>query len=456
MVQASLYDRLSELRGVASAPRANATSAERPSVAPLTDEEVFENARRHLRSNFPSFWGPIARAPSKPRSKFGTFFRELNVYHYTASHNAIAVYDDKLTFDGLSQKLGLGGPRCHWLVSRRTARRLSDHRVYDLSEALDIIAGETFFAKARRGGGGGGAFKLTPQTITHADGRIEATAPDALRRLFDASDEDYLLQDIIPQAERLSTLNPTSINTLRILSYLDRRGAAHIVGCTIRMGAGGMVVDNTSSGGMCCGVDIHTKRILGPAHNDPGEVFERHPATGVTFEGYAIPELDDAFGAAARAHEAIGYPTTVGWDVVLAPDGPILLEGNPRWSQVFYRVIDPMVAVRTWALYLDDWRDLDLGFDRTPLTRSPAIRDKKMTVVVAVSGAVQDAGYGRWAAKIARRRALSGAAENCADGAVRVTLRGPARRVEFALMQFATGPSGAKVADIKVERCSVD
>lgn len=416
-----------------------------------TSEKVFALARQHIRSCFPSFWGPIGATDQRIRRKFGTFFRELNLYHFTGPQIGKIVYDDKLIFDAVINKIGYGGPKAIWLIDGARALRLSDNVKRPLDEVIDEIAAGTYFAKFRIGGGGEGAFRIRDQEIIFADGSSAASSRDTLGEIFRTAKQNYLLQEIARQAKSLAALNPSSLNTIRCLTYLDRRGNAHVMGATLRLGAGTMVVDNASSGGMFCGIDINRGCLFATAINKAEELFTRHPTTGIVFEDYALPELESVFRMCTQCHEAIGHPMTVGWDVATTPDGPMLLEGNTRWMAKLHTAVDAGVAARVWSAYLDEWGDLDFGFGRADLPRMSRMRDKRLTVSLNVRGKVQKVGYRKWIARHAKDRALSGHVRNRDDGSVTVRLSGPIRRVEAMLLLVATGPRKAEVSNIDVE-----
>lgn len=51
----------------------------------------------------------------------------------------------------------------------------------------------------------------------------------------------------------MSALNPTSLNTFRVMSYLNKNEVT-IISTIVRMGKAGAIKDNSTSGGISCGV----------------------------------------------------------------------------------------------------------------------------------------------------------------------------------------------------------
>jgi len=67
--------------------------------------------------------------------------------------------------------------------------------------------------------------------------------------------ENYILQEVLSQHSELSRFNNTSINTIRVLTWLSPvTGKVEILHCILRVGARGQHVDNSRSGGYAIGV----------------------------------------------------------------------------------------------------------------------------------------------------------------------------------------------------------
>lgn len=135
-----------------------------------------------------------------------------------------------------------------------------------------------------------------------------------------------LLEQFLTQHPRMSLLNPSSVNTLRIVTYLDDRSEVHTLARVLKMGNGGDV-DNFSDGGMYTmldddGVAHH------PAFDGAGRVFREHPLSGTSIVGFAVPNwgaVQSLVDELAREVPQIRY---VGWDIAITPDGAAVIEGN--------------------------------------------------------------------------------------------------------------------------------
>jgi hypothetical protein len=62
------------------------------------------------------------------------------------------------------------------------------------------------------------------------------------------------------------------------------------------------------------------------------QTVSRHPETGLPFEGFKLPLWHEAIEMLSRAALKFLPMRTIGWDVALTPDGPVIVEGNILWD----------------------------------------------------------------------------------------------------------------------------
>jgi len=148
-----------------------------------------------------------------------------------------------------------------------------------------------------------------------------------------------LLEQVIPQHEEVSRLNPSAINTIRIVTIV-RNGVPHVVFTGLRVGRAGSVVDNFVAGGMTVPIDAETGVIHNVAVDKVGNAFAIHPDTGVAFDGFQMPNWQACIDLAKRAAMRVETVKYVGWDIASTPSGPVLVEGNHFPGQVLYQLKD--------------------------------------------------------------------------------------------------------------------
>lgn len=142
-------------------------------------------------------------------------------------------------------------------------------------------------------------------------------------------DTDLLFQKVVHQHHELDRLYPHSVNTFRVLTYIDQEGSIQIKFIIIRFGRSGSRVDNASNGGGWIFVQMSGK-VEPMAYNRYGiEIGNRHPDTGVEYEKLELPFLLNVINLCKDAHRSFPYTRIIGWDVFIDQQkGPRLIEWN--------------------------------------------------------------------------------------------------------------------------------
>lgn len=136
----------------------------------------------------------------------------------------------------------------------------------------------------------------------------------------------WIIQKWLQQHPRLSAFNATSINTLRIVSYHTGLDVV-ISGASLLVGPEGSLINNPEAGNETLfGIGMDGKV------SDCAYSFAAATMTPTHHAGETIPFFSEACALVRRAHAMIPEVFSVGWDVVITPDGPLLLEGNDGWS----------------------------------------------------------------------------------------------------------------------------
>lgn len=155
-----------------------------------------------------------------------------------------------------------------------------------------------------------------------------------ITQLFKEYKKDFLIQDWVRQHKDMAALNPTSVNTIRILSYRSGMDIL-IIYSVVRIGRNGQVIDNQCAGGISTTIDKEGK--LGKiAFGGYVEDNIDKTDTGIVLEGYQLPSYDKAIEMVKRLHLKLPFFNIVGWDVAIQENGePVLIEfnTNPGLSQ---------------------------------------------------------------------------------------------------------------------------
>lgn len=140
---------------------------------------------------------------------------------------------------------------------------------------------------------------------------------------------DFVVEEYFEQHPVLSTLNPSSVNTVRIWVANQVAKGYQVILVHMRIGRGGSLVDNIHSGGLVASIDRDTG-CLGPAREvGPNfNFYPRHPDHGATIEGVKLPYWPEVPRLARRALSVFPHLRFAGLDVAIGPSGPMILELN--------------------------------------------------------------------------------------------------------------------------------
>ena len=132
--------------------------------------------------------------------------------------------------------------------------------------------------------------------------------------------------EIIIQNKELSKLYSGSVNTLRVITFLDNTGTTRILNTILRIGNNGNV-DNFSSGGMYTFVN-ESGIVYVPAIDEVGRIYYEHPKTHEKIVGFKVPDFDKVFSFVDKLSKRVPTIRYVGWDIVITENNICVIEGN--------------------------------------------------------------------------------------------------------------------------------
>ena len=141
-----------------------------------------------------------------------------------------------------------------------------------------------------------------------------------------AMEQKACLEELVKQHPDWEALCPGCVNTMRIITGAAK-GQSWILFAATRVGSGTSVADNFHMGGSAVLIDMETGKLTGTGLDKKLNEHE-FSATGVRYDGYAVPyweEIKQLCLDAALVNDQIHF---VGWDVAVTPNGPLLIEGN--------------------------------------------------------------------------------------------------------------------------------
>lgn len=149
----------------------------------------------------------------------------------------------------------------------------------------------------------------------------------SIDELLNQYKKDFIIQKVVSQHPTLKKLNPTSLNTLRIMTYLKDQ-EVHILSGVIRIGRLGEFIDNSYSGGMVCGINEEGNL------RDYGYFFreakrQRVTDTNINLNDIVVPSYAKALDMVKKMHFKIPYFKIISWDIGIDDTNtPVLIEYN--------------------------------------------------------------------------------------------------------------------------------
>ena len=142
-----------------------------------------------------------------------------------------------------------------------------------------------------------------------------------------------VLEEPIRQHEALQRLNPSCVNTIRVVTVCTG-SQVDIIGTDLKLGMGGKLVDNIHAGGIAAPIDPDTGVVVRPATSSAvwSPRYEFHPDTKEAILGFQMPFWSLVLELARYAAGVVPEVRKVGWDIAVTDTAAILVEGNDNWG----------------------------------------------------------------------------------------------------------------------------
>lgn len=303
--------------------------------------QIFEMAYLFVRNGLGPGYYLMARfwrrdLPLSTKRQHWNGRRYLRFVHKINDPRYYKVSQNKLVEKSLLATLGLPTSKLLGLFHPKAGQGVDGEplcNATDLERVLATSTADGLFFKPAEGDSGRGVFGLA--IVTEAGRRVlrevltrEEVALAVLAQRLAAAPEGYVIEEMIEQHLLLSSLNPTSVNTLRIWVVDDNCGV-HVAGAFLRVGRAGSLVDNTAAGGLACAIDLDSGVIrealdLTLSRNQ----YPIHPDSGAKIVGLKIPHWPACKQLACDALRVLPGARFSGMDIAVTAHGPVIIEYN--------------------------------------------------------------------------------------------------------------------------------
>ena len=287
-------------------------------------QEEFDNYwMQHYGKKFRNSWHKIYQSINGkfavdyiPEMLFTTKVEKLlNDFHYAS------ILSDKSLVEIFARDVGCHVPDTILVCSKGV---YFDHnrRAVSLKEASQIMkeSKETTVLKPTIDSGSGRSVQF-----------LSDEQRDNIKKTLLSMGTDFIVQKAIQQHPIFASLNSSSVNTLRVMTYI-LKDEIHHVPLACRMGNGNSKVDNIHAGGLVVGVKddgalLPTAYHLG--YGDDNKCFEQHPTSNIIFEKITLPSIDKVLEVAYALHGRLPRLGIISWDFTVDESGnPVFIEAN--------------------------------------------------------------------------------------------------------------------------------
>ncbi|WP_166354821.1 sugar-transfer associated ATP-grasp domain-containing protein [Phytoactinopolyspora limicola] len=281
------------------------------------------------------------------------------------------VINNKLTTHLLLGTMDIRSAELLGVYWRRAVHRFPGEERVELPVYLTRmrIAQQVFF-KVLSGAEGKNIFAV--KRVDEATWAVNGVAKDLDETVgvFYVQNRPLIVEEGLEQHAKQHALYPHAVNTIRVLTMIDvTNGHTPFIATAVqRIGTDGSApADNWSRGGLSAKIDLDTGQ-LGRAtrlpQGDTVEWFDAHPDTGAPISGVEVPYWSEVRDLVLHSARVLSFMEYIGWDIVVTPDGPVVLEANINTGMNVLQAHQPLFTDRrARAYYAERGVTTDLALD---------------------------------------------------------------------------------------------
>lgn len=145
---------------------------------------------------------------------------------------------------------------------------------------------------------------------------------------------DFIVQKQVINHPSINKLNPSSINTFRVITFVTENDGVQVAPLSMRIGINGRIVDN---GGVFIAVS-EDGDLSNTGYSKKGiKKFTSHPDTGIEFAGYHVEGVPKILYAAKKMHSKFPQLGMLSWDLAYNENGEVvIIEVNTTGQSVWF------------------------------------------------------------------------------------------------------------------------
>ncbi len=143
-----------------------------------------------------------------------------------------------------------------------------------------------------------------------------------LKELLTEYGKDFIVQKVVLQHHLLKALNPSSLNTLRIMTFLED-GMVNVLSTIVRIGRKGSYTDNGTTGGISCGIQSNGQ-FNEKGYQLSGDSFNETDS-GIKFKDIHLPFMKKIVSTVVELHKEAPFFKLISWDLAIDQAEQIVL-----------------------------------------------------------------------------------------------------------------------------------
>ncbi|MBC7381818.1 MAG: hexapeptide transferase [Bacteroidia bacterium] len=165
----------------------------------------------------------------------------------------------------------------------------------------------------------------------------ELNADTLVARLLETSND--FVEEFVVQHSKLMELSPSGLNTIRIITQINKKNEVDILGCRLRITINSPI-DNMAAGNIAAPIDEISGKVTGPGvYSDITKKDEYfHPVTGIEIVGFEVPFWPETIKMIKQAALKNVSNKSIGWDIAITNNGAELIEGNHDWCKLLWQL----------------------------------------------------------------------------------------------------------------------
>ena len=168
---------------------------------------------------------------------------------------------------------------------------------------------------------------------------------------------EFIVEEYIDQHNEMKKINPYSVNTIRVITFITRKSEVIPLSAMLRTSASEAGTDNFSTGGIVVGIDLETGKLKSRGFFKPGygTTVDHHPLTQLKFADFAVPYWPEIIKLLQSAQKAFYHLNCVGWDVAVGQSGPIIVEANIEWGTAGIQAVNGGLLTKKNREYFEQY-----------------------------------------------------------------------------------------------------